>query len=182
MKHVSLIFILLFLSVIFSCSKKGNVVSQKSDVTEVITKLFTSCELEDMELLSSIVAHDEDIVCFGISLAEHHVGWEEWKTSLMEQWAAIDETKIISTDLAVFISETGEVAWFSDISNWKFKINDNSMKLNNVRITGVLEKRKGQWKIVQVHASAPQGQITAYEYFNPKYKNEIYIIDFIKLF
>jgi len=163
MKNVSLIFILLFLSVIFSCSKKGNVVSQKSDVTEVITKLFTSCELEDMELLSSIVAHDEDFVCFGTSLTEYHVGWETWKTSLLKQWAAIDETKIISADLAVFISETGEVAWFSDISNWKFKINDNSMKLNNVRITGVLEKRKGRWKIVQVHASVDHGQITAYE-------------------
>jgi len=163
MKNVSLIFILLFLSVIFSCSKKGNVVSKKSDVTEVITKLFTSWELEDMELLSSVMVHDEDIVCFGTNHAEHHVGWEAWKTSLLEQWAAIDETKIISTDLAVFISETGEVAWFSDISNWKFKINDNSMKLNNVRITGVLEKRKGRWKIVQLHASANQGQITAYE-------------------
>lgn len=163
MKNVSLIFILLFLSVIFSCSKKENVVSKKSDVTEVITKLFTSCELEDMELLSSIMAHDEDMVYFGTNLAEYHVGWEAWKTSLLEQWAAIDETKIISTDLAVFISNTGEVAWFSDISNWKFKINDNSMKLNNVRITGVLEKRKGRWKIVQLHASANQGQITAYE-------------------
>jgi ketosteroid isomerase-like protein len=65
--------------------------------------------------------------------------------------------------LAVFISETGDVAWFSDITNWKFKIRDNSIKLNNVRITGVLEKRKGRWKIVQVHASAPQGQVTAYE-------------------
>jgi ketosteroid isomerase-like protein len=163
MKHVSLIFILLFLSVIFSCSKKENVVSKKSDVTEVITTLFASYELEDMQLLSGITVHDEDMVNFGTNLAEYNVGWEAWKTSLLKQWATIDETKIISTDLAVFISETGDVAWFSDITNWKFKIRDNSMKLNNVRITGVLEKRKGRWKIVQVHASAPQDQVTAYE-------------------
>jgi len=116
-----------------------------------------------MELLSNIMAHDEDMVSFRTDLSEHFIGWEAWKTLHLEQWEVIDETKITSTDLTVFLAEKGNIAWFSDVTNWNFKIKDNSIKINNIRINGVLEKRKGKWKIVQIHMSIPQGQSIEYE-------------------
>lgn len=56
-------------------------------------------------------------------------------------------------DLRIRFSRSGDVAWFycvvSDFNEWK------SQPANwiNVRWTGVLEKRKGKWRVVQQHFS-----------------------------
>ena len=146
----------------FSCSTNIDLSSEKTAVKDVIHKLLESYELEDMDLHASIMAQDEDMVNFGTDVAEHHIGWEAWKESHLAQWAAIDKTEITSTDLVVSLAETGNVAWFSDITNWTLIIQSDTMTVNNVRFTGVLEKREEKWKIVQVHASIPQGQTLEY--------------------
>ena len=146
----------------FSCSTKLDLETEKTNVTNVIQKLLESYQVEDMELHASVMAQDEDMVSFGTDIAEHHVGWEAWKESHLAQWAAIDKTEITSTDLVVFLAETGNVAWFSDITNWSFVIQSDTMTINNARLTGVLEKRDDIWKIVQIHASIPQGE--AFDY------------------
>jgi len=142
----------------FSCSTNIDLSSEKTAAKDVIHKLLESYELEDMDLHASIMAQDEDMVNFGTDVAEHHIGWEAWKESHLAQWAAIDKTEITSTDLVVSLAETANVAWFSDITNWTLIIQSDTMTVNNVRFTGVLEKREEKWKIVQVHASIPQGQ------------------------
>ncbi|HPG12408.1 MAG TPA: nuclear transport factor 2 family protein, partial [Chitinophagaceae bacterium] len=82
----------------------------------------------------------------------------EWEKSHLAQFEAIDKAKLTSKDLTVFLSKSGDVAWFSDITDWNLVIQNDSLDINNIRITGVLEKRDAEWKIVQVHASVPQGQ------------------------
>ena len=56
-------------------------------------------------------------------------------------------------DLTITISRSGDVAWFycilDDINEWKGK----PASWINTRWTGVLEKRKGHWVIVQNHFS-----------------------------
>lgn len=56
-------------------------------------------------------------------------------------------------DLNITISESGTVSWFycvlDDINEWK----GESASWLNTRWTGVLEKRKGHWIIVQMHFS-----------------------------
>lgn len=56
-------------------------------------------------------------------------------------------------DQKINLSEDGSVAWFfcilNDISTWKCR----QVGWENTRWTGVLEKRKGNWVIVQQHFS-----------------------------
>ena len=135
---------------------------EKSNVTNVIHKLYESYQTEDMELHATVMAQDKDMVNFGTDIAEHHVGWEAWKESHIAQWEAIDKTEISSTDLTVFLAETGNVAWFSDITNWSIVVQGDTLNINNARLTGVLEKRGDKWKIVQIHVSIPKDEIIAY--------------------
>jgi hypothetical protein len=59
-------------------------------------------------------------------------------------------------DLKISLSESGTVAWYycvlDDINEWKGK----PAEWRNTRWTGVLEKRKGEWVIVQMHFSFAQ--------------------------
>jgi len=56
-------------------------------------------------------------------------------------------------DLRIQFSRSGDVAWFycvvDDINEWK----GEPANWENVRWTGVLEKREGKWRIVQQHFS-----------------------------
>jgi ketosteroid isomerase-like protein len=59
-------------------------------------------------------------------------------------------------DLRIHFSKSGEVAWFycvlDDINTWK----GEPANWENVRWTGVLEKREGKWRVVQQHFSWPK--------------------------
>jgi ketosteroid isomerase-like protein len=59
-------------------------------------------------------------------------------------------------DLKIRFSKSGDVAWFycrvDDYNEWKGK----PANWENVRWTGVLEKRKGKWRVVQQHFSWPK--------------------------
>jgi ketosteroid isomerase-like protein len=61
-------------------------------------------------------------------------------------------------DLKIHFSHTGGVAWFycvvSDFNEWKGK----PANWENVRWTGVLEKRNGKWRVVQQHFSYPKAE------------------------
>ncbi len=56
-------------------------------------------------------------------------------------------------DLKIQFSKSGDIAWFycvvDDINEWK----GEPANWENVRWTGVLEKRKGKWRVVQQHFS-----------------------------
>lgn len=59
-------------------------------------------------------------------------------------------------DLKINLSASGDVAWFycllDDVNEWKGR----PASWLNTRWTGVLEKRKGNWVIVQMHFSFAQ--------------------------
>lgn len=59
-------------------------------------------------------------------------------------------------DLKINISSNGEVAWYycklDDINTWKGK----PANWENIRWTGVLEKRNSIWRVVQQHFSWPK--------------------------
>lgn len=140
-----------------SCAKKAaDPTAIKAEVKAVVGNLYTSFEMKDMDLMSQVMAHDEDMVNFGTDLSDHEVGWKEWKAAHLAQFKAIDKAPIHSKALKIFLSKTNKVAWFSDVTDWDLVIQNSPVALKNVRITGVLEKREAGWKIVQIHASLPQ--------------------------
>jgi hypothetical protein len=116
-----------------------------------------------MELAYKITAHDTDMVSFGTDAAERFVGWEQGKESLQNAFASIENSKISIKDQVVKVHQSGEVAWFSEIIDWDLLAQGQPVKLQGIRLTGVLEKRNGNWIFVQRHASVPVvGQAVEY--------------------
>ena len=56
-------------------------------------------------------------------------------------------------ELDVHIAETGNVAWFSCLLDDHGEWNGKPSSWIDVRWTGVLEKQKDEWRIVQMHFS-----------------------------
>ncbi len=129
-------------------------------VLDLFVKIY---ETEDMELAYKITAHDTDMVSFGTDAAERFVGWEQGKESLQNAFASFENTKISVKDQVVKVHQSGEVAWFSEIIDWDLLAQGQPVKLQGIRLTGVLEKRNGNWVFVQSHASVPVvGQAVEY--------------------
>lgn len=157
MKNRSLVVAVFSLFImLLSCKEQADLASEKSEVTKTIKEFYRSFEQEDMDLMSNLMAHDESMLSFGTSLEDHHNSWTEWKTNHLAQFEAIDKAKINSKTLEVYMSQSGTVAWFANVTDWSLVVQNEAIDIPSVRITGVLEKRNEDWKIVQIHASVPQ--------------------------
>lgn len=129
-------------------------------VVDQFNHLFES---EDMAAFDRVFAHDADAVSFGTDAAERFVGFDELRKSVTAQFASIETTKLAVRDQVVKASRGGDAAWFSEVFDWDLKAGGEAVQLKGVRFTGVLEKRDGEWKVVQFHASVPvQGQAAQY--------------------
>ncbi len=56
-------------------------------------------------------------------------------------------------NLRIVISKNKDVAWFSAIVDDEGEFDGKPWGAKNIRWTGVLEKRKGSWRICQQHLS-----------------------------
>jgi len=139
-----------------SCTQKVDPETEKTNVEKMVKELYQSYEQKDIDLMSELMAHDESMLSFGTGISDIHKSWSEWKENHLAQFEAIDEAKINSKNLNVYLSRTGNVAWFADITDWALVVQKETIQMNDIRITGVLEKRNNVWKIVQIHASVPQ--------------------------
>ncbi len=147
-----------FAAILLACSCRQNTdpKTEQSAVTKTVSEFYRSFEEEDINLMSELMAHDESMLSFGTSIADLHNSWAEWKENHIAQFEAIDEANINSKNLHVYVSQTGSVAWFADVTDWTLVVQKETVQMNDIRITGVLEKRDNIWKIVQIHASVPQ--------------------------
>ena len=110
---------------------------------------------KDIKLLYSIIDHDS-------SFLEVHPGPKVVKgfsdfSNAEEFWMSPDFKAIRYDirDLQINISKAGDVAWWfcmlDDMNTWK----GEPANWENTRWTGIMEKRKGKWIIVQQHFSFP---------------------------
>ncbi|MFC2103729.1 nuclear transport factor 2 family protein [Bacteroidota bacterium] len=155
-----IIIFLLFGFILLSCEKKQeiksiNIKSEKAIVEETIKNTIGWVKHKDTSLLYSIIADDSnylevhpgDNVVKGINQFKEaerfwldprfeHVSFETW-------------------EMHINISQDGTVAWYycmlNDLNNW----DEQPVNWENTRWTGVLEKRNGKWRMVQMHFSYP---------------------------
>ncbi|MGD2154641.1 MAG: nuclear transport factor 2 family protein [Gemmatimonadales bacterium] len=136
----------------------GTTIDREAEVAVVEAAIDGSigwATTKDFDLLYSIIAddsaylevHPEDAVVRGIA---------EFKR-MEEFWASPDFRAIRHEirDLQITLSRSGDVAWFycilDDVNEWR----GQPASWMNTRWTGVLEKRHGQWRMVQMHFSHP---------------------------
>lgn len=127
--------------------------NSKEEIKTTIKQFFRAMDTQDYELLSNILAHDEEMVHIGTDEDEIWKGWNELHTASLEQFKNLEYYKAEIKDLQINLSATARVAWYSHLLNAQIKSHGDITEWQDARFTGVLEKREGQWKLVQTHVS-----------------------------
>jgi hypothetical protein len=159
-------FACLWLSVItlsLSCttSDREKIINKETDIALVEKTIHGSigwAKTKDFTLLYSLIANDSDYVEIDPTPGVLR-GISDFKKN--EAFWASPNFKAVRYEirnLKIQLSESGTVAWFycilDDINEWK----GEPACWMNTRWTGVLEKRKGNWIIVQMHFSFASGK------------------------
>lgn len=153
-----LLVVIVFGLFVVSCNlaKTGNVLiveHEKEIVNEIIQNTTAWAKDKDTSLLYSIIADD-------FNYLEVHPGGKVVKG--IDQFKEAEKfwldprfkhIKYKTSDMHINFSQDVKVAWFycilDDINEW----DGRTSNWENTRWTGVLEKRDGKWKMVQMHFS-----------------------------
>ena len=129
----------------------------------LIQKMWDSFVDGDIDAFSQTMSKDEDMVTFGTDASERWDSWQELEDSVALQFDAFDVISVERKNKSLKISNTGNTAWFSETVDWEFLSNGKTEAVKDIRYTGVMEYRKGHWKIVQFHCSVGvAGQVIEY--------------------
>ena len=164
-KYINFIvcFIILIILVMFQNALRAQVAENASHKTnelkaveQVIHNVFGWAVNKDFNLFFQTIADDSNFISvtpynrvkFGINDVKKDSAF--WGSPHFK--AIRHEVR----DLKIQFSRSGDVAWFycvvDDINEWK----GEPANWENVRWTGVLEKREGKWRVVQQHFSWPK--------------------------
>lgn len=159
LKGINLIVVICLTTMILvmaiACTKLKNQEKEKGAVAELLNKFTLGFETKNLELLSEIFSHDEDMVNFGTDADEVWIGWEPLKKSFQKQFAAYDKIKIAFDKTSIKIHSTGTIAWFSTFMSVDITSHEQPFHYDGMRMTGVAEKRNGVWIFVQRHVALP---------------------------
>jgi len=129
----------------------------------VLDQFPKAWETKDMARVTQIMAHDPEMILIGTDAAERLVGWEQIKSSLERQFAALEKVQAIAHDRIIKVSRGGDAAWASELWDFNAVSGGQPAKVKDMRVTFVLEKRQAHWLIVQMHVSiGVAGQVTKY--------------------
>jgi ketosteroid isomerase-like protein len=158
MKHKLIVIIGLIFCILLSCENKGQFdrEAEFKAVEQVINHVFDWAVEKDFDLFFNSIADDSNFISvtpyqrvkFGVEAVRNDTAF----------WASPNFKAIRHEvhDLRIHFSSGGDVAWFygvlDDINTWK----GEPANWEKVRWTGVLEKRKGVWRVVQQHFSWPK--------------------------
>jgi len=129
--------------------------AEKAIVEQVIKSSITWAVNKDKELLYNSFVNDSTLFYFSPDNAGTISGFAAFQDLVDNLFMnpAFKAVKADFKDLRVSLSQSGDCAWWScyldDFNEWDGK----PTNWENVRWTGVLEKRDGDWKIVQMHFS-----------------------------
>ncbi|MGD8777924.1 MAG: nuclear transport factor 2 family protein [Ignavibacteria bacterium] len=155
MKKIVAFLMGVFFLVNSSYAQKVDMEIEKQNVKAVLDQFIKASETENMELLSKVYAHDPDMVVFGTEAGERIVGWDSLKAVMEKQFAATENSKFSIRDQVIKVHVSGTAAWFSELIDCEIVSEGETTNMEGLRATGVLEKRNGNWVIVQIHYSIP---------------------------
>ncbi len=104
------------------------------------------------------MAQDDDFFIFHLDSKSTIIGFEAFKKLGERVWLK-DEFKATDfsvRNLLVKFAELGNAVWYSCMLDDHAEWNGKPTGWDNCRWTGTLEKRAGQWVIVQMHFSFPK--------------------------
>lgn len=136
-------------------TEKIDMRGEKAKIEQVIKNSITWAVDKDKELLYKSFVNDSTLFYFSPDNAGTISGFAAFEQLVDDVFMnpAFKAIKADFKDLRISLSRSGECAWWScyldDFNEWDGK----PANWENVRWTGVLEKREGNWRIVQMHFS-----------------------------
>ncbi|MCJ7433348.1 MAG: nuclear transport factor 2 family protein [Anaerolineales bacterium] len=135
---------------------------ERDEVQKVIHDSIGWALTKDIKRLFSIMAQDDDFFIFHPDSKSTIIGFDSFKNMAERSWMtdAFKATDFTVKELRINFSTSSMVAWYSAILDDHGEWNGQPSGWDNVRWTGVLEKRDGQWVIAQMHFSFATDQIS----------------------
>ena len=154
--NIPSVFILAIAFLSIGCSSKS-AEDEKLAIAEAIDNTIGWFENKDFDLLFSVSADDEDYFIFHPTSDATIHGIEAFR-ELTKVWEDPDAKYAGHSikDLRIHLHESSEVAWFSAILDDCGEYSGELSCWEDVRWTGVLEKREGRWVIMQMHFSVAE--------------------------
>jgi hypothetical protein len=106
-----------------------------------------------MQGLRRIFAEGSAVVMIGAFAADPVVGWRKIEACFREGFAAASGVDFRHRDVKVRLHPGGNAAWLSCYQDARFEERGRLYDLKAVRVTWGLEKRNGEWRVVQAHWS-----------------------------
>jgi len=158
MKNLFIIIALASIVALSGCEEPKETINIQDELTaveNVLEKYVIANENQDFSLIEQIWAGDDNIILLGTDSHEKYIGWKSIKMAIQSQFKEFEDTYISITDQKININSCGDIAWFSEFLNYNFIYHGRAMSFEDIRFTGVLEKRDGTWLLVQGHVSIP---------------------------
>jgi hypothetical protein len=158
MKRLLLVAMVMPIIIVGGCdtmNHEQNISAERVEISKVIHNSIGWAATKDKELSFSCFAEDTELFWFSPRDDGTIHGYKAL-VDLTEDFFMKDDFKAIRyeiRDLHISLSRSGDVAWYharlDDFNEW----NCQPANWEDVRWTGVLEKRDGRWVIVQMHFS-----------------------------
>jgi ketosteroid isomerase-like protein len=112
-------------------------------------------QAEDVKSLMNLFAQDDDLVTVNVHLPGIVRGPDAVASAARQWFSAVEAPKLVVRDRTIRISPTGEAAWAAFVLDQSHSIPGSSERytFTGTRVTWGLEKRNGNYVIVQAHWS-----------------------------
>ncbi len=131
----------------------GATAAEPSDPESAIRRLVRANAEKDLPTLSQLMAHDADIISYGVA-GRKYVGWLELERGMRDEFINSQKLEIPIKELKVWTKD--DLAWYAMELDYIRYVTDGPGLKRTVlpmRETGVLERRHGQWKLLSWHES-----------------------------
>lgn len=129
------------------------VASEGSDPESAIRRMVQANAEMDLSTLSQLMAHDSDIVSYGVA-GRKYIGWAELEQGMRDEFSNAQKLEIPIKELKVWAR--GDLAWYAmELDYIRFVQEDGELKRTvlPMRETGILERRDGRWQLLSWHES-----------------------------
>jgi len=149
MMRKSIVFLAVFSLVLCACAERFDKRTEEKAIQTIIDQYHEALGNEDKDMISTLFAHDDDIIVFngdGRTLT----GWNEIESTIQELFDNTENPEFNSRNEIIKVHNSGRAAWISFIQYGSFARN---LPVYSWRTTWVLEKRNSRWVIVHAHWS-----------------------------
>ncbi len=146
----------IFLLLTSGCIKENKPVDNDLLVFNTIDKVFKAFADRDTLSHDTLWFKSPELVVFGLYDKSEFFGWDEARQHFVNSAKKIQGAHFSIKCKEIRMSGSKTTAWFAVIADQEYQTPEGVFENNNIRYTGILEKKGSRWLIVQFHGSLPK--------------------------